>query len=456
MNSSIFRTYDIRGRIPADLALSESPALIEAILRYYQAQDPTLDTIVLGNDARITSAQLAHQVQVAAERCQLKVKALGLVSSPEFYHTLHTGEHDSGIMITASHNDAEYNGFKLRLHKKPVWGSQLQDIKQHLDHGLPTSTTAIHAPWHKTTYHDDLAQRFEHLKDLNLHALIDCGNGATGPVVTKLLKTLGFTNITTLYDCPDGAFPYHNPDSSNPRNLTTLINRVKHAKVPTIGFALDGDGDRLAVILEDGTHLSGDDILALLVGPVLKKNPGTHVVYDIKSSSRLTRVISSLQGHGHFIPCGHTYIQDAMEKHDALIGGEVSGHLFFRDRYFGFDDGIYALLRVLELRHEANIELTELFKQLPSVYAVPEVRIACTNKDAVVQHALTIATQLQQPVTVNTTDGVRIEFAQGWILVRAAQTEPALSIRWEGTDQSTLKMLEQLMHQLIAIASPPK
>ena len=188
---------------------------------------------------------------------------------------------------------------------------------------------------------------------------------------------------------------------------------------PTLGLALDGDGDRLGLVLENGTHLSGDDLLALLAKPVLEKNPGTHVVYDIKSSSRLTRMIRSYNGFGHFTACGHTSIQDAMQKHNALIGGEVSGHLFFQDRYFGFDDGIYAALRVLELAQISTTPLQERFAHLPIAYASPEKRITCKNKQAIVARAHKRA-QTIPDAHIITTDGFRIELPHGWILIRAA------------------------------------
>lgn len=343
-------------------------------------------------------------------------------------------------MITASHNNAEYNGFKLRLQGKPVWGEQLQEIQQ----------LALVAPQQPLSpYLTNLMSLFAHLKHFPHPIIIDCSNGAAGPAVSQLCAALQLQTVTLLNDIPDGTFPAHPPDPTKKENVRALIELVQDAPQPTIGLALDGDGDRLVLILEDGTHCAGDEILALLATPVLKKHPGTHVVYESKSSRRLTRHITNLGGVGHLVPCGHTYIHEGMAKHNALLGGEVSGHLFFADRYHGFDDGIYALLRVLELRLDHGV-LREQHAQLPTAYASDELRIPCVEEKKEKIIAAVKAQWRNMPgAQLSEEDGVRVELSDGWFLVRASQTEPVLSARCEGVSKQALQRLEKELSKVL-------
>lgn len=460
-DTTIFRRYDIRGTLPAQFTVESAYAIVSAIMSYYQKQEPGLQTITLGRDGRTTSEALAAVVHRVCRERGIMVYDLGLCSSPEFYYHVSPGltrgpDHldprsmpgkrpsSSGIMITASHNSTAYNGFKLRLGGKPVWGEQLQEIKQ-------LALAAPPAP--PSAYVAHLLTLFAHLKKLSYKVIIDCSNGAAGPAVRHLCTALQLPHVTLLNDIPDGTFPAHAPDPTKKEHAAALIALIRTAPQPTLGLALDGDGDRLVVILEDGTHCAGDELLALLATPVLTENPGAHVVYESKSSRRLTQHITNLGGVGHLVPCGHTHIHEGMEKHGALLGGEVSGHLFFADRYHGFDDGIYALLRVLELRQQHG-PLIAQYAQLPIAFASAELRIPCVEekKESIIA-AVKAKWQNKPQAHLTTEDGVRVTLPDGWFLVRASQTEPMLSARCEGVSTQALQRLEKIIQALLYSSS---
>ena len=467
IDSTIFRRYDIRGIIPAQFTIDSAYGIVHGVLTYYQQQDPTLTTITLGRDGRTTSSALRDVVHTVCREKVIGVHDLGLCSSPEFYYAvkrkndspalsggldsgppLKAGETkpetgkatSSGIMITASHNNSEYNGFKLRLHGKPVWGDQLQEIKR-------LALAAPPAP--SSPYVRNLLTFFPHLHAFPHHLIIDCSNGAAGPAVQQLTTALNLPHVTLLNETPDGTFPNHPPDPTKKENVSELITQIKEAATPTIGLGLDGDSDRLALVLEDGTHCAGDELLALLATPVLQQNPGTHVVYESKSSRRLTQHVSNLGGVGHLVPCGHTYIHEAMEKYNAALGGEVSGHLFFADRYHGFDDGIYALLRVLEFRLQHGL-LVDQYAKLPIAFASEELRVPCPEekKEGIIA-AVKAHWQNDTTARLIEKDGIRVELPEGWLLVRASQTEPVLSARCEGINEDALHRLEKNLKALL-------
>jgi len=456
ISSCVFRQNDIRGVVPTQLPLASIPELIHAIIDYYHAHEPKLTHMLIGRDGRVSSPAIKQAVISICHERGLTVCDIDLCPTPLFYFVLHTSPITSGIMITASHNTKEYNGFKLRLNQKPVWGKQLQDIRlrylSYTQNDTPPIASSTQSYIQMTpplysraaAYVPYLRNHFSSLKNNDVHAIIDCGNGAAGPVVRQLITVLNLHNISLLYEEPNGLFPAHEPDPTKVQNLSILIKKIRETPQPTIGFALDGDGDRVSVITEDGTLLPGDELLALLATPLVQQNPGAPVVYDIKSSSRLINHITSLGGTGYFSACGHTAVQEAMEYHQAIIGGETSGHLFFRDRYLGFDDGIYALLRVLELRTQTNKPLTGLLKALPKAYASPELRIPCPEekKQAIIDAVRTMFMKYIDARLI-TIDGARIELPHGWGLVRAAHTEPTLSLRFEAHNQEQLTAIQQ-------------
>lgn len=469
ISKTIFRTYDIRGRIPGDFTLQDGFIIAHAILDYYQQQVTYLDAIVLGRDARTTSNDLAQHVHAAAHARGIAVHDLGVCSSPEVYFTLATNSIKHSIMVTASHNEASYNGYKLRLNAEPLSKQDLLAIhnlcqkQSHpalatnstpgwiLDKAQAETISPIPVQQKQTSeYLSYLTQSFFHLAGSETHAIIDTHAGSAGPVVSALVKNLNLSNVTVVNELANGLFPHNKPDPSFAKNSARLVAHVRAATVPTIGLALDGDGDRIMLVLEDGTVLSGDDILALLCAPILAQNPGTSVVYDVKTSSRLIKTVEKFGSNGYFSACGHPYIQKSMLTHNALLGGEVSGHLFFKDSYFGFDDGIYALLRILELREKTGTPLHSLFTQLPQTFASAEQRIFCDEnlKEAFVTEVI-VKTAAWADSTVDTTDGVRITFPHGWILIRASQTEPALSIRYEGDTREAFEQLSLQLHALL-------
>ncbi len=443
MDDQIFREYDIRGKVGSQLQIEQVYDLTHAIVSYFKDHHPHFKSIAVGMDGRHHSEAIKQEVCRALLDAGIDVTFVGLCPSPVLYFALHTLPVDGGIMITASHNGPEYNGMKICLGTQVVWGTKLQDIKARYKnkqncrapaHGTYSDTPLIPA------YISWLKEHFPQLYKMDLPAIIDCGNGAGGTVVPDLIKAFEWPNVRTLYAQVDGSFPNHEADPTVERNMAELKKVVQQENA--IGIGLDGDCDRMVPMTRQGDLISGDKLLSLFAKEVLEQHSGAGIVFDLKSSSGLSELITAWGGKPIMSASGHSIIKDMMIEHGALLGGELSCHFFFKDSYFGYDDGIYAMLRVFSLLLKTGKGLAELVSIFPKKYTSRELRlpVADDQKKAIV-HSVKEAVQKEPDVLISTIDGVRAEHSFGWTIIRPSNTQPALSMRFESDTQAGLKRI---------------
>lgn len=353
MLSTIFREYDIRGKVGSELIIDQVYPLTQAIAFYFVHHNPAVKTVLVGMDVRSHSPEIKDAVIKALKDSGIDVIFIGVCPTPVLYFGLYTLPVQAGIMITASHNPPEYNGLKLCLGNHSVWGLQVKEIyalykeKAH----LPSAQQGILSSYNLIDdYISWLLAHFKHLRNSTISAIIDCGNGTAGTVVPQLIDRLGLRNVRLLCVNVDQT-PKHEADPTKEKNMQD-VKQALLANKPTIGIGLDGDADRMAAMTESGQLIPGDQLLAFFSNDILERHPHASIVMDIKSSSALVDFLANKQAVAHLAPSGHAIIKDYMRTYNALLGGELSCHFFFKDRYFGYDDGIYAALRLLEIVDE--------------------------------------------------------------------------------------------------------
>lgn len=453
MMDQIFRQYDIRAKIGSELALDEVYELARAIAYYFKSMQPDLKKVVLGADGRIHSPIIKEEVCRALQESGLDVVYIGTCPTPVLYFALYTlADIDAGLMITASHNGKEYNGIKICLGKNSVWGTQIQQIKQlHKEKKYIKASVSGSYTYHELipSYIQWLKNHFKELEKLDTSYLIDCGNGAAGTVLPQLIKEFGWTNVSLLYPEVDGNYPNHEADPTIPENMQELKKLLETTSV-SCGIGLDGDCDRMTPMTKKGFLVPGDKLLALFAQPVLEKNRGARIVFDVKCSSRLPELIVKWHGVPVMSPSGHSIIKDQMKKTQAILAGELSCHFFFADTYFGYDDGIYALLRLMELIKNSKKNLDELLEVFPPTCSTPEIRLPCTEqeKELIVSYLKDYFNSYPQ-AKVSTIDGIRVSFSYGWLLVRASNTQSMLCIRLEADSDCALADLKELLISLL-------
>lgn len=441
MQDTIFREYDIRGKVNGEFKLEKSYDLAKAIAYYFVQENPKVKTVVVGMDGRHTSLEIKKQVCDALQDSGLNVVFVGMCPSPALYFALYNLPVDAGLMITASHNPKEYNGLKICLGTASVWGVQVKEILSIFKEGK-TLTPAQKGSYKEhlivTPYVDWLVENFQHLVGMDMSAVIDCGNGAGGTVMPLLLEKMQWKNVNLLYPEVDGDYPNHEADPVVEKNMQD----VKHILQTTdaqVGLGLDGDCDRMAPMTKSGYLISGDQLLALFAQQVVKDNPGAAVVFDIKSSAGLIELLEKWGAQPHMSPSGHAIVKDEMRKYNALLGGELSCHFFFKDRYFGYDDGIYATLRLFEMLITTGKTLDELLTVYPKKISSTEIRIVCGDdkKHEIMQQVKAdfLADTSFESITI---DGVRASNSDGWGIVRVSNTQPVLSMRFESDSHDGL------------------
>ncbi|MEW6325082.1 MAG: phosphomannomutase/phosphoglucomutase [Nitrospirota bacterium] len=468
---TIFRMYDIRGRVDDEL----TPEMAERIGRAFArmawervvsgARPPC---VAVGRDVRPSSPKLAAALMAGMTRFGVDVLDIGLCTTPLLYYTLHRppdGPVAGGIMITGSHNPPAYNGMKLCLGTDTLYGEALQRIGQLVhQRRQPTASeegtvrTAEIIPEYLAYVAASIAaeQGASRLK-----IVVDAGNGTAGLAAPALLRRLG-CDVIELFCEPDGRFPNHHPDPTIPANLAELIRTVR-AERADFGVAYDGDADRIGVVDDRGAILWGDRLLTLFARAVLAQRPGSTVIADVKSSLIVPQAVAAAGGRFVLWKTGHSLIKAKMRECGALLAGEMSGHIFFADRYFGFDDAVYATARLTELVRRARSggrRLSDLANELPATHATPEIRLDCPDADkfAVVARLGDEVKRLQPswPLAVkavNSIDGARIEFDGGWGLVRASNTQPVIVVRCEAETAERLHAIQAAIGELIRAAA---
>ncbi|MBI4698460.1 MAG: phosphomannomutase/phosphoglucomutase [Nitrospirae bacterium] len=443
ISPGIFRQYDIRGIWGKDLT-GETAELIGRGFASYLYENLEKEKICLsvGWDARLHSTLICDSLIKGLNRSGADVIKLGMCPTPLQYFSLYNLPVDGGIMITGSHNPPEFNGFKLSAGRETLFGDKIQDIRKIIDaedfrngHGKTEDHPII------SEYIDFIRGKFQDLSGLRV--VVDAGNGTGGIVAPQLMRMLG-AEVIELYCEPDGLFPNHHPDPVLEENVKGLIAKVKETKAH-LGIGFDGDADRIGVVAEDGEIIWGDRLMIIFSRDILKKHHGAKIIGEVKCSQTLYDDISLHGGVPIMWKTGHSLIKEKLKKEKALLAGEMSGHLFFADRYFGFDDAIYAGLRLLEIMKNkgAPYSLTALLKDAPRMTATPEIRFDCADeiKFEIVEKAKN-AFQEYPSVTI---DGIRIKFEDGWALIRASNTQPVLVLRFEAKNEKRLTEIRDLV-----------
>ena len=449
MQDCIFREYDIRGKVGEELLIEQVYDLGRAIAVFFVQKNPGIRNVVVGMDGRVHSQAIKDELCRALLDCGLQVLFIGVCPTPVVYFSLHTLPVDAGIIITASHNGPEYNGIKICLGKDSVWGRDIDLIRD-----LYKSKSQITAT-HTGTYADYpmidryvnwLANNFIPLQGMTMSAVIDCGNGAAGTVLPQLIELMEWKNVQLLYPEVDGTYPHHQADPVVEENMRDVRAILTTTDIQ-VGIGLDGDCDRMAPMTKSGVLVPGDIVLALFSEPVVTQNPGAAVVFDIKCSQVVPALLTEWGARPHVSPSGHSIIKSEIKKHHALLAGELSCHFFFNDRYFGYDDGIYALLRLFEILVTSGQTLDQLIARFPKTYITPEIRIPCSEekKHEIIQAAKNIFAA-RPDVDLVTIDGVRVTTTYGWGIVRASNTQSVICVRCEASTQEGLARIKEDFH----------
>ncbi len=463
INPEIFREYDIRGIADRDL----TPPVIEALGRAFAAyvQPKGIGAVTVGYDARVSSARLCENIVQGLTTGGLNVTIIGLCPTPTLYFSLYHLKQGAGVMITGSHNPSEFNGFKLCVGKETIYGEEIQKIKQiMMDGSVDVGQRSSHGAGGSISHRPLLPDYIHHLTTLftsnkgpRLRVVLDAGNGTAGLAAPEIIRAMG-CEVIELFSEPDGRFPNHHPDPTIPKNLATLIETVRTRKAD-IGIAFDGDSDRIGVVDEKGSILWGDQLMVIFSRDILRERPGAVFVSEVKCSQVMYDDIRSHGGNAIMWKTGHSLIKAKMKEVHAAMAGEMSGHLFFADRYFGYDDAIYAACRIVEILKKLKTSqgtaasLSNLLADLPKTFNTPEIRFDCPDaiKFKVVGKAQEIFSQgnglPQKPKEVITVDGVRAIFDKGWGLIRASNTQPALVMRFEAKDPASLASIQSMMEQ---------
>lgn len=453
MQDIIFKTYDIRGKVGTELQLDQVYSLACAIGFFLKEKDPSVKAIAVAMDGRTHSPIIKESLVTGLLDSGLDVIFVGICPTPVLYFSLFNIEVQAGIMITASHNPADYNGFKICLGTNPVWGTDIQYIRALYKQRKKIIT--LPGKYFETNlikiYINFLKERFCHLIGSNITAIVDCGNATGTTVMPELINIMRWRNIELINDQLDGAFPNHDPDPTTETSLTQLRQKLSDNSF-AFGAGLDGDCDRLAVLTSCGKLLSGDKLLAIFAKDILENNPNANIVYDCKSSQALIELLDSLRAHSHMSPSGHSLIKAKMKETGAILGGEVSCHFFFKDKYFGYDDGIYALVRLIEIIELTRSSVDDLIKILPTKITSPEYRIKCNEKDKP-RIIASVRTYFEKKKckNINDIDGVRVVMPYGWGIIRASNTQSVMSVRCESDTQNGLTAIKKDFYSVLEL-----
>ena len=440
INPYIFREYDIRGVVDKDLTDEVVETLGKGIGTYMRDHDAK--KITVGGDVRLSTERFRQALIKGLRATGVDVVDLGPVPTPVQYFSMYVLDVDGGVMITGSHNPPEFNGFKITMHKAPVFGAMIQDIKAIIEKG---QFTAGSGSYEKVELND---RYIEHVKNnITIHrplkVVLDSGNGAASLVAHKLFKQLGAETID-LFDTPDGRFPNHHPDPTVVDNIQELIKTVRESGAD-FGVGYDGDGDRIGVVDEKGEIIWGDRLMIIFSRDILQQHPGAPIIFEVKCSQALPEMIEKFGGKPIMWRTGHSNLKKKMKETGAPLAGEMSGHLFFADRYFGYDDAIYASARMAELVSKSNKKVSQLLDDVPQYFATPEIRAEVASDEQKFRIAEKAKEYFSKNYEVIDVDGVRIQFGDGWGLVRASNTQPVLVLRFEAKTEQRLEEIKNLV-----------
>ncbi len=447
--AEIFRAYDIRGIVGSQLTPTITRLIGSAIGT--QAIEAGQRSIVVARDGRLSSESLQQSLVEGLVEAGLTVIDIGMVPTPVLYYATHTLETQSGVMVTGSHNPPEYNGFKIVINGITLANQQIDLLRQRIEQGrFARGQGSFERRDILKDYRDRITHDVVLAKPMRI--VVDCGNGVGGVIFPEVMDKLG-CSVTTLFGEVDGRFPNHHPDPSIASNLNALIEAVRN-KNADLGIAIDGDGDRIGIVTKQGQIIWPDRLLMLYARDLLSRNPGADVVYDVKCTRDIIDLVSSLGGRAILSPTGHSLMKAKMRETGALVGGELSGHIFFNDRWYGFDDAIYAAARLLEILSMEPFDIDEVFAEFPARVNTPEIKIPLSEarKFAVVEK---LAEQGNfSGGNLVKIDGVRVDYPDGWGLLRASNTTPNLIARFEGDDDAALERVMQRFREQLHNVEP--
>ena len=445
----IFKAYDIRGIVGKTLNAEIAEQIGHAIGSEAAARKQK--TVAIGRDGRLSGPELVAALARGIAAAGIDVIDIGMVPTPVLYYATHKLGTNSGVAVTGSHNPPDYNGFKIVLGGETLSGDDIQALRQRLvDGNLTNGEGTIRQEDVRDAYIERIVSDVKLARPMKV--ALDCGNGVASEMGPRLLRALD-CELTELYCEIDGHFPNHHPDPSQPKNLQDLIAEVKRGGYD-VGLAFDGDGDRLGVVTPDGDIIWPDRQLILFARSVLAANPGAEIIYDVKCTRTLPKEIEAAGGRAIMWKTGHSFIKKKIKETGALLAGEMSGHIFFKDRWYGFDDGLYAAARLLELLSADPRSPADVFASLPNTVNTPELQI----KFAEGEHFKTIDKLVKAAdfpdAKVTTIDGIRADFEDGFGLIRASNTTPVLVLRFEGDTKEALHRIEQRFAALIHQVAP--
>ena len=446
-NPQIFREYDIRGIADKDFDADFARELGRAYATFVR---PTgAKRVSVGRDVRLTSNKYADALKQGLRESGLDIVDIGMCPTPLSYYSLFHLDLDGGIQVTGSHNPPDHNGFKISVGKATIHGEQIQEIRKIMEARDYRTAASLGGEEHYEiipAYQEELIKQFGKMPR-RLKVVIDAGNGAAGPVAPRIIEAMN-CDIHTLYCEPDGRFPNHHPDPTVEENMRDLIKAVAddHAD---LGVAFDGDADRLGLVDEKGKILWGDEMLVVFSRDILAKQPGAVIVSEVKCSQRLYDDIAKRGGKGIMWKAGHSLLKAKMRETHAALGGEMSGHIFFADRYYGYDDAIYAACRMIEILANTGKPLSQQLADLPPAVSTPEIRVDCPD-----QLKFKIAEKAKEKFRalhcdIIDIDGVRVKFPEGWGLIRASNTQPVLVMRFEASTAEKLAEYRAIVERVL-------
>jgi phosphomannomutase len=449
INAGIFKAYDIRGITPTTLNEDLALGLGRAFGTVALAQGQT--TVAVGRDGRLSGPGLAAALVRGLMEAGVQVIDVGMVTTPMLYFAANT-LCSSGIQVTGSHNPRDYNGFKMVMAGRAIYGDDIQALRRMMEAeswslktgGACTQVDVLPA------YTQRIVGDIQLKRPMKI--VVDSGNGVAGASAPAILRAIG-CEVIELFSEVDGNFPNHHPDPSKPENLRDLIAALK-ASDAELGLAFDGDGDRLGIVTKDGSNIYPDRQMMLFARDVLSRVPGGTIVFDVKCSQRLAPEIEAAGGTALMFKTGHSLIKAKMREIDSPLGGEMSGHIFFKERWFGFDDGTYAGCRLLEIV-SAAADVGAMLNDLPTSFSTPELNVPCAEGQAHgLVDQLVAKVDFAAPAVVNTIDGLRVDWPDGFGLVRASNTTPVLVLRFEGHTPEALERIQSAMLALLRSVKP--
>ena len=443
ISKSIFRKYDIRGIYPTQINEQIIHKISKAIS--IKCLNEGISEICIARDGRLSGEKLLSALENSLSKNGIDVINIGMATTPLLYFAAKKIKSKSGVMITGSHNPKNYNGIKLIINDKSVSGTEIYNLINNIDE-VPERKGKIRFKDFKDEYILEIKKNIV-LKE-KLKVVIDCGNGVSGCVAPRLYSELG-CDVINLYTEIDGNFPNHHPDPGKPENLIDLIEKVKDTNAD-LGLAFDGDGDRVGLVSADGEIVFPDKVLMMLCKDILSSSKGK-IIFDVKCTDSLPKLIKDYGGTPIMYPTGHFNIKNGIKEHNPLLAGEMSGHIFFNDKWYGFDDGLYSGARIIELIFKTKKSISDLNKELPVLFSTPELNIEVSDekKFEIVKKFIANCTLEGEKISI---DGIRINFNNGWGLLRASNTTPMLVMRFEGnTAENLIRIKNKFIKELSRI-----